>query len=382
MALSVAAAVVVLRRAVPRLGRGAAGRLVGLLLAMLPLGLLISTLTQESIRRQPGGADRGVPAGLRAVGLHLRDRQHAAADPAAHLCCCRRAISSPACRRCSWPATWRGAGARTRWPWRRSRRVLLVLLVARRPGCGWSNAMWQRIRIADRQGAARRAGATRKSRMILIVPPLVQMLVFAFAATQEVKNVRIGGAQPATWARTRRDLVARFEGSPNFAAVRPPARRGRDRPGDRLAQRADGAAHSARTFRASWPPGGRPRCSCSWTAGARTRRRSSRATPSAIVGDYNRELAAARRGPPPPSVRRRRGSGSIPTSRRTWNTVPSLVGDPDDADGPGGDGAVGGPRARAGHVRAVAGLAAEPIEIIIGKTVPALLIGIGRGDAA
>ena len=32
---------------------------------------------EESIRRQPGGTDRGVFAGLRAVGVHLRNQQHA-----------------------------------------------------------------------------------------------------------------------------------------------------------------------------------------------------------------------------------------------------------------------------------------------------------------
>src|SRR5215470_2838128 len=57
-----------------------------------------------------------------------------------------------------------------------------------------------------------------KSRIILIAPPLVQMLVFTFAATQEVKNVPVGVLNKELGVQAR-DLVARFEGSPNFTRV-------------------------------------------------------------------------------------------------------------------------------------------------------------------
>ena len=57
-----------------------------------------------------------------------------------------------------------------------------------------------------------------KSRIILIAPPLVQMLVFTFAATQEVKNVPVGVLNKDLGVQAR-DLVARFEGSPNFTRV-------------------------------------------------------------------------------------------------------------------------------------------------------------------
>src|SRR5205085_3954147 len=57
-----------------------------------------------------------------------------------------------------------------------------------------------------------------KSRIILVVPPLVQMLVFTFAATQEVKNVPVAVLNQDGGVHAR-DLVARFEGSPNFSTV-------------------------------------------------------------------------------------------------------------------------------------------------------------------
>src|SRR5437016_5672464 len=57
-----------------------------------------------------------------------------------------------------------------------------------------------------------------KSRFILLGPPVIEMLIFAYAATQEVKNVDIGvyNRDMGIYAR---DLVARFEGSPNIRQV-------------------------------------------------------------------------------------------------------------------------------------------------------------------
>ena len=58
----------------------------------------------------------------------------------------------------------------------------------------------------------------KKSRTILIVPPLVQMLVFTFAATQEVTNVPIAILNKDSGAAAR-DLVARLQGTPNFTRI-------------------------------------------------------------------------------------------------------------------------------------------------------------------
>src|SRR5437764_3417685 len=58
-----------------------------------------------------------------------------------------------------------------------------------------------------------------KSRFILLGPPVIEMLIFAYAATQEVKNVNLAVFNRDTGIYAR-DLVARFEGSPNFRQVR------------------------------------------------------------------------------------------------------------------------------------------------------------------
>ncbi len=58
----------------------------------------------------------------------------------------------------------------------------------------------------------------KKSRAVLILPPILQLCIFAFAATMEVRNIdlavldRDGGAAAV-------ELVQRFAGSPNFARV-------------------------------------------------------------------------------------------------------------------------------------------------------------------
>jgi ABC-2 type transport system permease protein len=58
-----------------------------------------------------------------------------------------------------------------------------------------------------------------RSRFVLIGPPIAQLLVFGFAATFDLNHARLAvydedGGAPA------RELIARFEGSPNFDIVR------------------------------------------------------------------------------------------------------------------------------------------------------------------
>jgi len=58
----------------------------------------------------------------------------------------------------------------------------------------------------------------KKSRMVLIVPPLVQLFVFAFAATLDVKNVPIGILNRDSGEQAF-ELVQRFHGSPMFNEI-------------------------------------------------------------------------------------------------------------------------------------------------------------------
>ena len=61
--------------------------------------------------------------------------------------------------------------------------------------------------------------ADPRSRMVLIVPPMIQLLVFAFAATQEVRNVSMAVLNQDRGVASR-ELVSRFEGSPTFTEIK------------------------------------------------------------------------------------------------------------------------------------------------------------------
>jgi ABC-2 type transport system permease protein len=58
----------------------------------------------------------------------------------------------------------------------------------------------------------------RRNRIILLISPMVQVLIFSFAATQEVKNVNLAvlDENPSVVSR---ELISRFEGSSQFSQV-------------------------------------------------------------------------------------------------------------------------------------------------------------------
>ena len=59
----------------------------------------------------------------------------------------------------------------------------------------------------------------KKSRFVIIGPPLVQLLVFGYAATFDLNHVPFA-VYNEDGGSASRELVARFEGSPNFQLVR------------------------------------------------------------------------------------------------------------------------------------------------------------------
>lgn len=58
----------------------------------------------------------------------------------------------------------------------------------------------------------------KKSRMVLVVPPLVQLFIFAFAATLDVKNVTLGVLN-RDHGEQAIELLQRFHGSPTFSHI-------------------------------------------------------------------------------------------------------------------------------------------------------------------
>lgn len=58
----------------------------------------------------------------------------------------------------------------------------------------------------------------KKSRFVLIVPPLIQLMIFSFAATLDVKNVSIGIVNRDHGEQSI-ELLQRFRGSPTFSHI-------------------------------------------------------------------------------------------------------------------------------------------------------------------
>jgi ABC-2 type transport system permease protein len=59
-----------------------------------------------------------------------------------------------------------------------------------------------------------------KSRVVLFVPPLMQLFIFTFATTLDVKNVDIGVLDRSSGAHSA-EIVSRIAGSPNFREIVP-----------------------------------------------------------------------------------------------------------------------------------------------------------------
>ena len=79
--------------------------------------------------------------------------------------------------------------------------------------------MWGRIRALIRKELLA-VLRDRRSRLVLIGPPLIQLLVFSFAATLDVTNVSIGilNRDAGRWGT---ELVQRIDGAPTFSRIVP-----------------------------------------------------------------------------------------------------------------------------------------------------------------
>jgi ABC-2 type transport system permease protein len=218
----------------------------------------------------------------------------------------------------------------------------------------------------------------KHSRVILIVPPVVQMLVFAFAATQEVKNVRMAVLN-RDLGTVARDLVARFEGSRNFAEVR------RLRGPAEVVQALDSQAVlmvlQIRADLSREVALGHPTTVQLLLDGRRSNAAQIVAGyAEAIVEQYNRELSQGLRGrrPRPPSV----VVGRVwfnPNLLPTWNSVPGLVAVLTTMMGLVVTALSVARERELGTFEQLLVSPLDPFEIVIGKTVPALLIGMAEG---
>jgi ABC-2 type transport system permease protein len=235
--------------------------------------------------------------------------------------------------------------------------------------------MWQRIRslIVKELLAVLR---DPRGRYILIVPPIVQMLVFSVAATQEVTNVRVAILNE-DWGTVGRDLVARIEGSTNFSRIQYLRGNGDIAPaidsrsvlmvvhiGPDFSRRIEGGMQAQVQLILD----GRRSNAAQIVAGYA----------NAIIEGFERELASAHRTPPPASVVAAR-IWFNPNLETTWNTVPALVAVLTTLMGLVVTALSVAREREIGTFEQLLVSPLDPHEIVIGKTVPSLIIGLAEG---
>jgi ABC-2 type transport system permease protein len=218
--------------------------------------------------------------------------------------------------------------------------------------------------------------ADPKSRFILLGPPVFELVLFAYAATQEVKNVKVAVLNEDTGTLAR-DLVARFEGSPNFREVV------HLRAVPDIARAIDSRSvlmviHIREDFSRQVAAGqlaavqlildGRSSNSAQILAGYA----------EAIIDGYAAELAQARASPPPASTVLARAWFN-PNLDALWSTVPSLVAILVAIEGLMITALSVAREREMGTFEQLLVSPLSPLEIVIGKTVPAILIGLGEG---
>jgi drug efflux transport system permease protein len=214
-----------------------------------------------------------------------------------------------------------------------------------------------------------------RSRMILVVPPVAQLIVFAFAMTQEVTSVRLGVVNQDLGTASRA-LVARFAGSPYFASVRALAGTEAIRP----------ALDSADDIMVLVIPETFSRDLGAGRAAAvqvlLDGRRSNAAQivegyAERIVAQFNQDRAVRRRLPQPASVLVGRAWFN-PNLTARWATVPGLIGTLTMLLGLVVTALSVARERELGTFEQLLVSPLAPIEIMIGKAVPAFLIGIGE----
>jgi ABC-2 type transport system permease protein len=233
--------------------------------------------------------------------------------------------------------------------------------------------MWQRIRsllIKELLAVWR----DPKSRSILFIPPTVQLLIFTFAATEDVRNVRLAIYNQDLGIHGR-ELTERFEAANSFSSVR----------FVRSSAEAAAAIDARDVLLVLRIPddfsrdinSGHPAEIQLILDG----RRSNAAQivegyAEAIVTTYNQELLGARAPPvqPPSAVVARIWFN--PNQDAIWNTVPALVAILSALMGLIVTSLSVARERELGTFEQLLISPLNPIEIIIGKALPALLIGV------
>lgn len=216
----------------------------------------------------------------------------------------------------------------------------------------------------------------RRSRLVLVVPPLVQMVIFSFAATLEVKNVSIGilnedHGQPS------RELTQRFHGSRTFRHVTHLEGTGQIAPlidsqqailVMHIADDFSRKVESGRPAKVQFILDGRRSNAAQIVQGYATR----------IVNQFSSELAGGS-GVRPPALELAHRNWFNPNLSYIWYTVPSLIGVLTTLIGLIVTGLSVARERELGTFDQLLVSPLRPSEILLGKTIPAFLLACAEG---
>jgi ABC-2 type transport system permease protein len=237
--------------------------------------------------------------------------------------------------------------------------------------------MWQRIASLIRKELLA-VWRDRKSRMVLIGPPLLQLVVFSFAITQEVRNVDIAVLNQDLGLDSR-DLVARFAASPYFRSVR--ALRGTAEIGPALdARDVLAVVQIGADFSRGLAAGHAAPVQILLDGRRSNAAQIVQGYALAIVDSFNADLAE-RRGMQPPARRLVGRAWFNPNLESLWSTVPSLMVILTMLVGVIVTALSVARERELGTFEQLLVSPLRPIEILVGKTVPALIIGLAEGSA-
>ena len=216
----------------------------------------------------------------------------------------------------------------------------------------------------------------KKSRVVIIVPPLLQLLVFGYAASFDLNRVSIAIVNEDTSVLSR-DFIARFEGSPTFDIVARPVREADirrlvDTRQVKLVVRVDQTFSrdllAGRPARVQLIVDGRESNSALVILGYASR----------IVADFNEEWLKAHGGAMPPAFLDVRSWFNTNLESR-WFFVPGIMALLTLVVTMVVTALSVAREREVGTFEQLLVAPFRPFEILIGKAVPAVLIGLGEG---
>lgn len=216
----------------------------------------------------------------------------------------------------------------------------------------------------------------RRGRMVLIVPPIVQLFIFAFAATLEVKNVAMAvlDQDRGRWAH---ELVQRFAGSPTFREIQYLESLAEIRSVIDT-QAVILVVHIPQNFSSDIEAGRAPAVQLVLDGRRSNAAQIVQGYAAEIVQDLNRTIAVERGRPGPQSLLVER-SWFNPNLEYHWFTVPSLIGTLGLLLGLSVTALSIARERELGTFDQLLVSPLQPGEILIGKTVPSLIVGLFNG---